>query len=101
MLAAEVKKKSNAPKRPSVKSLFGNVFAFTVNYFSMFLIWSCFLNACLPLCITFFVDTPGPPDPPTKGSFLNHLPTQLEVPESPVSEHQSIRATQYPQKPLH
>nr|KJB29795.1 hypothetical protein B456_005G119300 [Gossypium raimondii] len=65
---AEVKKKSNAPKRPSVKSLF---------------------------------DTPGPPDPPTKGSFLNLLPTQLEEPESPVSEHQSIRATQYPRKPLH
>ncbi|KAA3484161.1 serine/threonine-protein kinase tricorner-like [Gossypium australe] len=65
---AEVKKKSNAPKRPSVKSLF---------------------------------DTPGPPDPPTKGSFLNLLPTQLEEPESPVSEHQSIRATQYPGKPLH
>ncbi|XP_022721273.1 serine/threonine-protein kinase tricorner-like isoform X2 [Durio zibethinus] len=42
----ELKKKSNAPKRPSVKSLF---------------------------------DTPGPPDPPTKGSFLNLLPTQLEV----------------------
>ncbi|MBA0798194.1 hypothetical protein Gohar_008808 [Gossypium harknessii] len=65
---AEVKKKSNAPKRPSVKSLF---------------------------------DTPGPPDPPTKGSFLNLLPTQLEEPESPLSEHQSIRATQYPRKPLH
>ncbi|KAB2093472.1 hypothetical protein ES319_A02G095200v1 [Gossypium barbadense] len=65
---AEVKKKSNAPKRPSVKSLF---------------------------------DTPGPPDPPTKGSFLNLLPTQLEEPESPVSEHQSIRVTQYPRKPLH
>nr|KJB29796.1 hypothetical protein B456_005G119300 [Gossypium raimondii] len=98
---AEVKKKSNAPKRPSVKSLFGNVFAFTVNYFLLFLIWSCFLNAFLPLRITFFVDTPGPPDPPTKGSFLNLLPTQLEEPESPVSEHQSIRATQYPRKPLH
>ncbi|KAH1097331.1 hypothetical protein J1N35_014252 [Gossypium stocksii] len=65
---AEVKKKSNAPKRPSVKSLF---------------------------------DTPGQPDPPTKGSFLNLLPTQLEEPESPVSEHQSSRATQYPRKPLH
>ncbi|KAK5840100.1 Serine/threonine-protein kinase CBK1 [Gossypium arboreum] len=65
---AEVKKKSNAPKRPSVKSLF---------------------------------DTPGPPDPPTKGSFLNLFPTQLEEPESPVSEHQSIRVTQYPRKPLH
>ncbi|KAG8499023.1 hypothetical protein CXB51_005439 [Gossypium anomalum] len=98
---AEVKKKSNAPKRPSVKSLFGNVFAFTVNYFLLFLIGSCFLNACLPLRITFFVDTPGPPDPPTKGSFLNLLPTQLEEPESPGSEHQSIRVTQYPRKPLH
>ncbi|MBA0648267.1 hypothetical protein Goklo_016022 [Gossypium klotzschianum] len=95
---AEVKKKSNAPKRPSVKSLFGNVFAFTVYYFLLFLIWSCFLNAFLPLRITFFVDTP---DPPTKGSFLNLLPTQLEEPESPVSEHQSIRAAQYPRKPLH
>ncbi|KAL4308383.1 hypothetical protein GQ457_01G024770 [Hibiscus cannabinus] len=64
---AEVKKKNNAPRRPSVKSLF---------------------------------DTPGPPDPPTKGSFLNLLPTQLEVPESPVSEYQSTRTTQHPRKPF-
>ncbi|XP_039020875.1 serine/threonine-protein kinase tricornered-like [Hibiscus syriacus] len=64
---AEVKKKSNTPKRPSVKSLF---------------------------------DTPGPPEPPTKGSFLNLLPTQPEVPESALSEHQSTRTTQYPRKPF-
>lgn len=64
---AELKKKSNVPKRPSVKSLF---------------------------------DTPGPPDLPAEGSFLNLLPTQLEVSESPVSEHQSTRATQYFRKPL-
>ncbi|WRX26072.1 Protein kinase domain - like 10 [Theobroma cacao] len=64
---AELRKKSNAPKRPSVKSLF---------------------------------ETPGPPDPPTKGTFLNLLPTQLEEPESPVPEHQSTRSTQYFRKPL-
>ncbi|OMO83200.1 hypothetical protein CCACVL1_11521 [Corchorus capsularis] len=64
---AELKKKSNAPKRPSVKQLF---------------------------------ETPGSPDPPTKGSFLNLLPTQPEEPESPVAEHQSTRSTQYFRKPL-
>ncbi|XP_022724054.1 serine/threonine-protein kinase tricorner-like isoform X2 [Durio zibethinus] len=64
---AELKKKSNAPKRPSVKSLF---------------------------------DTPGPPDLTAKGRFLNNLSAQLEVSESPVSEHQSNRTTQYFRKPL-
>ncbi|XP_021298515.1 uncharacterized protein LOC110427354 [Herrania umbratica] len=64
---AELRKKSTAPKRPSVKSLF---------------------------------ETPSPPDPPTKGSYLNLLPTQLEEPESPVPEHQSIRSAQYFRKHL-
>ncbi|XVE89423.1 hypothetical protein DITRI_Ditri19aG0200400 [Diplodiscus trichospermus] len=64
---AELKKKSSAPKKPSLKSLF---------------------------------DTPGPPDLQAKGTFLNILPTQIEVSESPVSEQQSTRTAKYFGKPL-
>ncbi|KAL6991908.1 non-specific serine,threonine protein kinase [Sarracenia purpurea var. burkii] len=47
---AELKKKTNKPKRPSIKTLF---------------------------------EIPEPPDQPFQGSFINILPTQFEVSESP------------------
>ncbi|KAG9439938.1 hypothetical protein H6P81_020103 [Aristolochia fimbriata] len=61
---AELKKKSNKPKRPSIKSLF---------------------------------DTATSDQQPVQGSFLNLLPTQYEVAESPEPPPQSGRPPPYPQ----
>ncbi|XP_068657473.1 uncharacterized protein [Aristolochia californica] len=61
---AELKKKSNKPKRPSIKSLF---------------------------------DTTTFDQQPAQGSFLNLLPTQYEVAESPEPSPQSGRPPPYPQ----
>ncbi|XP_034697016.1 serine/threonine-protein kinase 38-like isoform X1 [Vitis riparia] len=64
---AELKKKTNKPRRPSIKTLF---------------------------------DTPDPPDQPVQGSFINLLPTQVEVSESPEQSPQSNRPPKYPQRPM-
>ncbi|KAK9267981.1 hypothetical protein L1049_010418 [Liquidambar formosana] len=45
-------------------------------------------------------DMPGHPDQPVQGSFLNLLPTQLEVSESPEPSPQSTRPPQHRHKPL-
>uniref|UniRef100_A0A1D1XBZ0 non-specific serine/threonine protein kinase n=1 Tax=Anthurium amnicola TaxID=1678845 RepID=A0A1D1XBZ0_9ARAE len=57
---AELKKKSNKPKRPSIKSLFDS-------------------------------------DQPVQGSFLNMLPTQLEVSETPDQSPRSSRTSSFQQ----
>eukprot|EP00262_Sarcandra_glabra_P016839 TRINITY_DN5605_c0_g3_i1.p1 TRINITY_DN5605_c0_g3~~TRINITY_DN5605_c0_g3_i1.p1 ORF type:complete len:567 (+),score=109.37 TRINITY_DN5605_c0_g3_i1:208-1908(+) len=65
---AELKKKSNKPKRPSIKSLF---------------------------------DTAAALDQPVQGSFLNMLPTQLEVIESPEPSPHPTRPSPYQHQSLH
>ncbi|KAL5977061.1 hypothetical protein ACLOJK_021403 [Asimina triloba] len=66
---AELKKKSNKPKRPSVKSLFDTSAA------------------------------PAPaPDQPIQGSFLNMLPTQLEVSKSPEPSPHPSKPPPYPHR---
>lgn len=65
---AELKKKNNKPKRPSIKTLF---------------------------------ESEMTPDQPAQGSFLNMLPTHMEVSESPVPSPQSSKQSPCPPQSRH
>lgn len=100
--AAELKKKTNKPRRPSIRTLFGIfliiVFGFAQVIFSIWIRIHWQLYLFLPISI----DTPDPPDQPVQGSFINLLPTQVEVSESPEGSPPSVsnRPPKYPERPL-
>ncbi|XP_060970721.1 uncharacterized protein LOC115712871 isoform X1 [Cannabis sativa] len=89
---AELKKKTNKPKRPSIKTLFGMLkpVSFPSLYTQTYIyIYTCII-ILIPLGLTWIdgdsesseaSDTPASDQSSTQGSFLNLLPTPLEVPE--------------------
>jgi len=86
--AAELKKKSNKPKRPSIKSLFGK------SSVCMLFINQDDYDPCLILS-NQTVETKLTEDETSggttthQGSFLNLLPTQIEDPEKEGSKSSS------------
>ncbi|KAH7545587.1 hypothetical protein FEM48_Zijuj01G0109300 [Ziziphus jujuba var. spinosa] len=92
---AEIKKKNNKPKRPSIKTLFGmSSFLLYVPEYHLVLYLVAFSN---PLAV--LTETTDSPDQSVEGTLSNRLATQMGVSEGSETSHRSTRPMQYQPKP--
>lgn len=95
LYAAEIKKKNNKPKRPSIKTLFGmSSFLLYVPEYHLVLYLVAFSN---PLAV--LTETTDSPDQSVEGTLSNRLATQMGVSEGSETSHRSTRPMQYQPKP--
>jgi serine/threonine kinase 38 len=83
---AELKKKSSKPKRPTIKTLFGNL-----PVYIFFLPFSSYALDVLTICMYLLVTESMNEEEPVQGSFKNMLPHK----EGQPSSHSSIPPEQY------
>ncbi|KAJ6417616.1 hypothetical protein OIU84_003361 [Salix udensis] len=92
MPSVELRKKSTAPKRPTIKSLFGTNQSTPLKSQPPPGFRSTFSDSHFTMP---FAETPDSSDQHAQGSFLNLLPTQVEVSESPELSPRSSRTSQH------